>query len=132
MTYRAVSQLADSWACEPRSRTSVLPMPFASCNGVASAAALLLRCQVLHHPAKVDNSRAQLVDGGVPIFHARLPVRELLRQFLVVCVGVDFLLDLLAHIREGQLSRRRGAAGVRRALLAIGLEVLPIGVRMHA
>ena len=77
-------------------------MPFALRNGVASAAALLLRCQVLHHPAKVDNSRARLVDGGVPIFHARLPVRELLR--LVVCVGVDFLLDLVAHIREGQLS----------------------------
>src|ERR1700757_299876 len=77
-----------------------------SCNGVASAAALLLRCQVLHHLAKVDDSRAQLVDGGVPILHARLPVRELLRQFMVVCVGVDFLLDLAAHIREAQLSRR--------------------------
>ena len=49
---------------------------------------------------------AQLVDGGVPIFHARLPVRELLRGFLVVCVEVDFLLDLVAHIREGQVSRR--------------------------
>ena len=73
-------------------------MPFASCNGVvASDAVLLFRCQVLHHLAKVDDSRAQLVDGGVPILHARLPVRELLWQFIVVCVGVDFLLDLAAH-----------------------------------
>jgi hypothetical protein len=71
MASLSLSPPDDRWACEPRWRTCVLPMPFALCNGVANAAALLLRCQVLHHPAKVDNSRAQLVDGGVPIFHAR-------------------------------------------------------------
>jgi hypothetical protein len=84
-----------------------LRAPLASLgNGVASAAALLLRRKVLHHLAKVDNNGAQLVNGGVPIFHTRPPVRKLLRQFIVVCVGVDLLLDLAAHIREGQLSWR--------------------------
>jgi hypothetical protein len=99
-------------------------MPFALCNGVANAAALLLRCQVLHHPAKVDNNRAQLVAGGVPIGHARLQVRELLQQFLVAtgflrarrAVAYEVLgLSALSH-RIGVGSDRRETAACAGAI----------------